>query len=121
MALDAIVLLRFVKLAGVLALAAGTVGAFAPQLLEDRKRAAYYLAAPGLFVTWAAGLVLALRMHHSPVLLWIVLAAVSSTVGANVVLWGVAREGRRSAVAACVAIFSVLVALAMMVFRPVLS
>ena len=121
MSIEILLVIRLVKMIGVLALASGTVGAFVPRALEDRKRAAYFLAAPGLAVTWGAGLALALGMHYSPVVPWIAIAAVSSTISANVVLHAVAREGRRSVPAASLAIAGVLVALALMVLRPGLS
>jgi hypothetical protein len=113
--------LRFVKLAAVLALAAGTTGAFLPRALEDRKRAAYYLAAPGLAVAWGTGLAMALGTHTSPVEAWIAGAVVASTIGVNAVMWAVAKDGRRGWAAAIVSAASLTIAVALMVWRPVLS
>lgn len=121
MTIGALLFLRFVKLLAVLALAAGTAGAFVPRALEDRRRFAYLLAAPGLAVTWGAGLAMASGSGVSPIAPWIAGAAIASTVGINVVLWAVGREGRRSWAAGGISIASIVVAMALMVWKPVLS
>jgi hypothetical protein len=117
---EVIVLLRFVKLLAVCALVSGTIGAYAPRALDDRKRAAYLLAAPGLAAAWGTGLAMALGTHLSPVAPWIAGAAIASTIAINVVLWSVAKDGRRSWLAASTSVAGLVIAVALMVFRPVL-
>ena len=51
--------LEIAKLLSVAALFSGTLGAFLPESLADRQRAAYWLAGPGFGATWIAGFVLA--------------------------------------------------------------
>lgn len=119
MSVGALLVVRFVKLAAVLALASGTLGAFAPRALEDRRRAAYLLGVPGFVVTWMSGLAMALGSGVSPVAAWIAGAVIASTVAMNVVLWAVAREGRRSWLAGTLASAGLAVALALMVWKPV--
>lgn len=115
---EVILALRFVKLLAVAALAAGTLGAFFPRALDDRKRAAYWLAAPGLAVAWGTGLAMALGRHISPTSTWIAGTAIASTIAVNVVLWSVAKDGRRSWIAGGASVTGFLVAIALMVFRP---
>lgn len=116
-----LLLLRFLKLCAVFALGAGTAGAFVPRALEDRRRFAYLIAAPGLFGTWGAGLATALGTGVSPLAAWIVGAVIASTIAGNVVLWAVARDGRRSWGAASISIVALLISVALMVWKPVLS
>jgi len=119
--IGALLFLRFVKLLAVFALAAGTAGAFVPRALEDRKRFAYLIAAPGLAVVWGTGLALANGSGVSPIAPWIAGAAIASTIAINIVLWAVGREGRRSWAAGSLAIGSLVIAMALMVWKPVLS
>lgn len=116
--IELLVLLRFLKVVSVLALAAGTVGAFLPRALEDRQRAAYWLAGPGLLFTWGLGVVIAWDRGVSLLAAWIVGAIALSLVSLQVVLWTVGREGRRTPTAAAIAIGTLLGALALMVWKP---
>lgn len=117
---ELLLVLRFLKLLGVLALAAGTIGAFLPRALEDRQRFAYLVAGPAFGVVWIAGWAMAFGGGVSLLAAWIVGAATASLLSINVVLWGVGREGRRSAGAATLACVLLAVSLAFMVWKPVL-
>jgi hypothetical protein len=118
--IELMLVLRFVKLAAVLALAAGTLGAFVPVSLEDRQRFAYSIAGPGFGVTWVLGFVMAYGAGVSLLATWILGAGACSMISINVVLWAVGKEGRRSARAGAIASALLLVALALMVWKPVL-
>lgn len=116
--LATLLVLRFVKLAAAMLLAAGTVGAFLPRDLEDRKRAAYFLFGPGFGLSWGAGFVLMWARSRSPLEPWILGGIVLSLVTLNVVLWSVGRDGRRGPGAAALAVGTLLATLALMVFQP---
>jgi hypothetical protein len=115
---DTLLLLRFVKLAAAMLLAAGTIGAFLPDALADRKRAALFLAGPGFGLSWAMGFVLAWARGQSPISGWLLGSMVLSIFSLNVVLWATGKEGRRSAAAAALAIGTLIATLALMVWRP---
>jgi hypothetical protein len=119
--IEVLLVLRFLKLAAVLALAAGTVGAFLPRALEDRQRAAYALAGPGLLATLGFGVAIAWGQGISLLSAWIVGATVLSLLSLQVVLWSVGREGRRNAAAALIALGALACALALMVWKPTLG
>lgn len=112
--------LRFVKLLGVIALAAGTLGAFIPRALEDRQRFAYTVAGPGFGVVWIAGWAMAFGGGVSLLAAWIVAAATASLLSINVVLWAVGKDGRRSARAGAIACALLALCVALMVWKPVL-
>ncbi|MDQ3036150.1 MAG: hypothetical protein M3Y87_27365 [Myxococcota bacterium] len=118
--IELLLVLRFLKLAGVLALAAGTLGAFVPAALEERQRFAYAVAGPGFGVVWSLGFVMAYGSGVSLLATWIVGAILCSMISINVVLWSVGREGRRSPRAAAIACALLLATLAFMVWKPVL-
>ena len=121
MTLGALLFVRYVKLLAVLALAGGTTGAFVPRALSERRWCAYAIAAPGFAVVWGTGLAMALGTGVSPVTPWIAGAAIGSTIAMNVVLWSVARDGRRTWAAAATSVFGLAIALALMVWKPVMS
>lgn len=116
--LDTLLVLRFLKLGAAMLLCAGTVGAFLPRDLEDRRRAAYFLAGPGLGLSWALGFVLAWARGHSPLSAWILGAIALSLVSLNVVLWATGRDGRRSGTSAALALGTLAGSLALMVWQP---
>lgn len=117
---ELLLVLRFVKLLGVLALAAGTLGAFVPTGLEDRQRFAYLVAGPGFGVVWIAGWAMAFGGGVSLLAAWIVGAATASLLSINVVLWAVGKEGRRGPRAAAMACALLALCVALMVWKPVL-
>lgn len=106
------------KLLAVSVLFAGTVGAFLPEALPDRQRAAYTLAGPGFGLTWVLGFVLAWARGISTLSLWIVLAIALSIVSINAVLWATAKDGRRSGTAAALGIVPLVLCVILMVLRP---
>ncbi|AKF06316.1 hypothetical protein [Sandaracinus amylolyticus] len=116
--IELLLVLRFVKLIAVAALAAGTVGAFVPLALEDRQRFAYAVAGPGFGAVWIAGWAMAFGGGVSLVAPWIVGAATASLLSINVVLWAVGKDGRRSARAGMTACGLLAVCLALMVWKP---
>ncbi len=113
-----LVALRLVKLLGVSALAAGTIGAFLPRGYDDRQRAAYGLAGPGFGVCWIAGFLMAWAQARSLLSAWILSAMVLSVFSLNVVLWGVGKDGRRGPRAAALAIGTLVATIALMALRP---
>lgn len=115
--IELMLVLRFLKLVGVLALAAGTLGAFVPTSLEDRQRFAYAVAGPAFGVTWTLGFVMAWGAGVSLLSSWILIAATASMISINVVLWAVGKDGRRGAKSAMLASTFLLVALASMVWK----
>jgi hypothetical protein len=110
--------LRLLKILAVASLFAGTIGAFLPRELEDRRRAALWLAAPGLLTAYGAGFALASVASHSLLSSWILASLVLSLFSLQVVLFAVAKEGRRTSVIFGLAIVPLLVTAALMVFRP---
>lgn len=118
--IELMLVLRFVKLAAVLALAAGTLGAFVPVGFEDRQRFAYAVAGPGFGVTWVLGAVMAYGAGVSLLAAWILGAGLCSMISINVVLWAVGKDGRRSTNAGLIASGLLLAALALMIWKPVL-
>lgn len=110
--------LEIAKLLSVAVFFAGTVGAFLPEGLRDRRRAAYALAGPGLGATWASGFALAWAREISPLSWWIVASILLSLFSIQVVLWAAAKEGRRSLGAALAAIVPLVACVVLMVLRP---
>lgn len=115
---DVLLILRFVKLIGVALLATGTIGAFVPRALEDRRRFGYAIAGAGFGLTWSAGIATAFGAGVSLFASWIVGAALASLVSINVVLWAIGKEGRRSPSAGALAAALLALALALMVWKP---
>lgn len=113
-----LVTLRLVKLLGVAALAAGTIGAFLPRDYDDRQRAAYALAGPGFGVSWIAGFLMIWAQGRSLLSLWVLGGIGLSLFSLNVVLWAVGKDGRRGPRAAALAIGTLALTIALMVYRP---
>lgn len=110
--------LEIAKLLAVAGYFAGTVGAFLPERLEDRQRAAYWLAGPCFGLTWALGFVLVWARQQSALSLWVVGAMVLSLFSVNVVLFATAKDGRRSGTTASLAIVPLVLCVVLMVLRP---
>jgi len=111
-------LLKFIKLLGVAALFSGTVGAFLPRDLGDRRRFAYALAGPGFGVTWACGFGLA-AYEEIPILSgWLLGAMALSLLSLQVVLYGVGKDDRRSVASVALALLPLVATVALMVWRP---
>ena len=111
-------LLLFLKLLGVGALFAGSVGAILVRDLGDRRRFAYALAGPGFGVSWACGFGLTSLMSQSLLSTWAVGSMALSLLSINAVLWSVGKEGRRGAGAAAFVLVPLVATVALMVWRP---
>jgi hypothetical protein len=111
-------LLRFLKVLAVAACFAGTVGAFLPRELADRRRFAYFIAGPGFGAAWACGFGLA-GVTSASLLQWWVLASLAlSFFSLQVVLFAVGKDGRRKPAVAALALASLVAVVALMVWRP---
>lgn len=113
-----VIWLRLVKLLAVAALSAGTVGAFLPRALEDRRRAAYALVGPGFGLSWFCGFLMTWAQERSLLSFWLIGGALVSIFSLNVVLWSVGKDGRRGPIAAALAIGSLALTIALMTLRP---
>lgn len=111
-------LLRIVKFVAIVGLGAGSVGAFVPRALDDRRHAAYFVAGPSFGVTWIAGFLLAFHTGASFLSTWILGSLVLSLFSLQVVLFAVGREGRRTKVTAALAILPLVATIVLMVTRP---
>lgn len=112
--------LRFLKLVGVLALTAGTLGAVMPGdlSLRARRRFAFFVAGPGLLMTWGLGFALAVLLRLPLLSTWIVGSLALSLLSLQAVLYCAGREGRAGWAPLLVAVLPLLGALALMVWRP---
>jgi hypothetical protein len=110
--------LRFVKLLCVFAAFAGAVGAFLPEELLARRRAAFWLGIPGIACAWAFGFFLAAEQAVPLLQGWVLAAMVLSFFSLQVLIWSVAKEGRRTTTAAALALLPLLTTVGLMVFRP---
>lgn len=116
--LAAIGALRLIKHLAAMALMAGVVGAFLPRALEDRQRAAYFVAGPawgvavavGFFLTWARGISLLSG--------WVLASLVLAIVDIQVVLFAVGKDGRRTPLTAALAIGTLVAIVALMIYQP---
>lgn len=111
-------LLRFVKMAALALLGAGIAGAFLSRDLEERRRAVYALATPGLILTWLAGFGLARETQVSLGSTWISASILVGLGLFQLVVWAVEREGRRTRWVAALAIVALLGAVGLMVAKP---
>jgi len=111
-------LLRVIKLLAVSALFAGTIGAFLPRDLRDRRVFAYALAGPGFGLAWATGFALGALEELPLVAVWTIGAMACSLFSLQVVLYAVGKEGRRTGVAAALAIVPLVATVVLMVYRP---
>jgi 4-amino-4-deoxy-L-arabinose transferase-like glycosyltransferase len=116
----AVLVLRFVKIVGVLLLVAGTLGAVLPSAmpLATRRRFAFAVAAPGLLVTWTAGFLLAYFAGHRLWSTWVVLSMFLSLVSIQGVLYSAGRDGRASWRVVLFTLSTLLGIVALMVWRP---
>ena len=113
-----LLVLRLVKLLAVGAAFAGTVGAFLPEDLVARRRAVFWLGAPGIGAAWAFGFFIAAEQGVSLLQGYLIGAMVLSFFTLQVLLWTVAKEGRRTGIAAALALVPLCATVALMVFRP---
>ncbi len=112
------VLLKIGKLLGVLAFFAGAIGATYAHDYQDRKRAAFRLAAPGFFLVWAFGVGLSQTSGISLLSVWLMGGAFCSLITINAVLYAVGKEDRANRGARIWALGPFLIALILMIWRP---
>lgn len=110
--------LRLLKILGAMAFGAGTVGAFLPESLEDRQRAAYFVAGPGWGLSMALGFILTWARGISLLSGWVLASMVLSIFSINVVLFAVGVDGRRNKTTATLALGSLVTIVALMVYQP---
>lgn len=110
--------LKLAKLLAVSVLFAGTIGTFLPRDFAERRRFAYLLAGPGFGATWIVGFALLVERTASFLSTWVLGGMALSFFSLNVVLWSAGREGRRSAIAATLALGSLVATAALMIWRP---
>ena len=111
-------LLRVIKLLAVAALFSGTVGAFVPRDLRDRRVFAYAIAGPGFGVAWLMGFALG-GLEELPLLsTWVLCGMACSLFSLQVVLYAVGKDGRRTAGTAATALLPLIATVVLMVYRP---
>lgn len=113
-----LLVLKFLKLLSVFAMFAGALGAFLPTVHADRRLAALAVFAPGFGATWTMGFLLAQMVGVSLLSTWVIGAMVLSMASMLLVLFGVARDGRRSVGLAVAALAPLVATVALMVWRP---
>lgn len=114
-------LLKFLKILAAAMLFTGTTGAVLARDLEDRRRFAYWLAGPGMGLSWLLGFVLGWSMQLSLFAFWVVAAIFLSLFSLQVVLFSVGREGRRGPLVAALALLPLVACVALMLWKPVLA
>lgn len=113
-----LVWLRLVKLAAVVVMFSGAIGAVTADDLALRRRFALRLGAPGFGLAWVTGFVL---VHHTSTSLlepWVLGAMALSFVSLQAMLFLASREGRGGRVVATAVLAPLFLALALMVLRP---
>jgi hypothetical protein len=110
--------LRLIKHLAAMALMAGVVGAFLPRSLEDRQRAAYFVAGPAWGVVVATGFLLTWVRGISLLSGWVLASLVLAIVDLQFVLFAVGTEGRRTPSLAALAIGTLALIVALMIYQP---
>jgi hypothetical protein len=111
-------LLRVIKLLAVAALFSGTIGAFVPRDLGDRRVFAYGIAGPAFGAAWLAGFCLG-GIEELPLLsTWVLTGMACSFFSLQVVLYAVGKDGRRTPGTAATALLPLVATVAVMVYRP---
>ncbi|MGH7271694.1 MAG: hypothetical protein ACREJ3_14785 [Polyangiaceae bacterium] len=113
-----ILLLRFIKFLAVAGLFAGSIGAFVPRDLRDRRIFAYAIAGPSLGVTWACGFGLVAQEDVPLMQVWILGAFALSIFSLQAVLFAVGKEGRRGPGVAIAILAPLVATVALMVWKP---
>ena len=116
--ISALLLWRFLKFVGLLAVAGATAGAFLPERLHTRQRIVYLVATPGLALTWIAGYGLLKVMGWSMGAPWVGPSILLSVGWLYVLATAVERDERRTWRWFVYAAIPLLVVLALMTFRP---
>jgi hypothetical protein len=111
-------LLRFLKLLAVAGVFTGSIGAFVPRDLRDRRVFAYAIAGPSYGFAWLMGFCLVAREEQPFLQTWILGGLALSFFALQAVLFAVGKDERRGPGVA-VAILAPLVAtVALMVWKP---
>lgn len=110
--------LRLLKILAAMGLAAGIVGAFLPASLEDRQRAAYFVAGPSWGMSMACGFILTWVRGISLLSGWVLASMVLSIFLINVVLFAVGVEGRRNKITSGLALGTLVAIVVLMVYQP---
>ena len=108
--------LRLIKFVAVFCVALGFGGAALAVDLRARKRAVHAIPSPALGAVWLAGAGLSWQLHVPLTQFWILAALLSSAAALMALIYGVARDRRAASI--LTATVSILVTLALMVFRP---
>ena len=111
-------LVRLGKFLGVFALVAGSIGAVMPGDLARRRTFAYAIAGPGLGATWAFGILLTFMTGRSLLTTFVLGGFFLSLIVLHGVLYAVGREGRAGGKNLALVVVSLVVATALMVFKP---
>jgi hypothetical protein len=111
-------LLRFVKLLAVAGLFTGSIGAFVPRDIADRRRFAYAIAGPSFGAAWLTGFGLAAQEEQPLLQTWILGALALSFFSLQAVLFAVGKEGRRGPGVAFAILAPLVATVALMVWRP---
>lgn len=109
--------LRFLKWIAMFLLVSGTLGAFLGGRLEDRQRAAYWMATPGFVLTWIFGYHLAEKLGISLGSPWISLTMMSSLGALAVTVWSVERERAMRWIPALVAVGALAIGTGAMTYK----
>lgn len=109
---------RLLKHVGSALFVAGVLGALLPERLVDRQRATYWVATPGLLLSWTAGYGLVRETGVSLGATWISVSMLLSLGVLQLAVWSVERDGRRSVWSGVLAAAGILAILALMVWRP---
>ena len=112
-----IITLRFLKWIALFLLVSGTLSAFTSSRLEDRQRAAYWMATPGFVLTWVFGYRAAEKMGISLGSPWISVTMLSSLSALAVTVWSVERDRAMRWIPAVVAIGALAIGTGAMTYK----
>ena len=109
--------LRFLKWIALFLLVSGTIGAFTAGRLQDRQRAAYWLATPGFVLTWVVGYAVAEVRGISMASQWISLTMLASIASLTVTVWSVEKDRNMRWIAALIALGALTFGTAAMTYK----
>ncbi len=111
-------LLRFVKVLAVAGVFTGSIGAFVPRDLADRRLFAYAIAGPCYGLAWLCGFGL-VALEELPFLQsWILGGLALSFFSLQAVLFAVGKDGRRGPGVAIAIVFPLVATVGLMIWRP---
>jgi hypothetical protein len=109
--------LRFLKWIAMFLLVSGTLAAFTSSRLEDRQRAAYWMATPGFVLTWVIGYIMAEKLMISLGSPWISVTMMSSLAALAITVWSVERNRAMRWIPAIIAIGALTVGTGAMTYK----